>query len=256
MPRSWLSKSAILLCALAALLAASVAYGEGALVRVNGIVLRADGGFQPRSLPRQRFVPIDFRGYFDIGAAGGGEPVALEKVVLDFDRDGRLSSGGLPTCSPSQIENASPAEARQTCAGAIVGTGHIEALIALPGGAVAAKSPLTIFNGSPVAGQPTVVLHARTTVPAIQTFAIVVPIERRRGAFGYRATLELPPIAGGLGAITHVDAKIGRRFSAGGKRRSYVSAHCSDGVLQTHGRFSFADGTIIDGSVEVPCTPR
>ena len=60
----------------------------------------------------------------------------------------------------------------------------------------------------------------------------------------------------GLGAVTHVDVEIGRRFSVGGQRRSYVSAHCSDGILRTHGRFSFADGTIVDGSVEKPCTPR
>jgi hypothetical protein len=101
-----------------------------------------------------------------------------------------------------------------------------------------------------------VILHARTTVPATQTFAIVVPIERRPGAFRYRATLALPPIAAGLGAVTHVDVKVGRRFSAGGQRRSYVSAHCSDGILRTHGRFTFADGTIVDGSVEKACTPR
>jgi hypothetical protein len=101
-----------------------------------------------------------------------------------------------------------------------------------------------------------VILHARTTVPATQTFAIVVPIERRPGAFRYRATLTLPPIAAGLGAVTHVEVKVGRRFDIGGQRRSYVSAHCSDGILRTHGRFTFADGTIVDGSVEKACTPR
>jgi len=254
MPRRRLSAAIVLGLALA-LLPAS-AFAGGALVKVNDIVLRADGGFQPTSLPRQKFTPIHFEGYFDIAAKGGGEPVALEQVVIDFDRDGRLSAGGLPVCEPQQIANASPAEARQTCAGAIVGTGHVEALIGLAGGAVKASSPLTIFNGPLVGGDPTVVLHARTTTPATQTYAILVPIERRRGAFRYRATLTLPPIAAGLGAITHVAVKVGRRFSVGGQRRSYVSAHCSDGILRTRGRFSFANGTIIDGSVEKACTPR
>ena len=128
--------------------------------------------------------------------------------------------------------------------------------IGLPGGTVPASSALTIFNGPPREGQPTVVFHARVAAPATQTFAIVVPIERRPGAFRYRATLDLPPIAGGLGALTHVKVKVGRRFAVSGQQRSYVSARCSDGILRTHGRFSFVDGTIVDGDVEKPCTPR
>jgi hypothetical protein len=255
MPRARLTRVAVLCCGLALLCAASAA-GEGALVVVNNLVLRADGGFRPRSLPRHQFVPIDFQGYFHIAAKGGGKPAALEEAVVDFDRDGRLVAAGLPVCPPERVANASPAAARRACAGAIVGTGHVEALIGFAGVDLPARSPLTIFNGPPRNGNPTVVLHARTTVPATQTFAIVVPIERRPGPFRYRATLALPPIAAGLGAITRVDVKIGRRFSVGGKRRSYVSAHCSDGVLRTHGRFTFADGTIVDGSVEKACTPR
>jgi hypothetical protein len=250
-----LIKAAALCCALALIGAASAA-GQGALVIVNDIVLRADGGFQPRALPRQRFAPIDFQGHFDITARGGGKPVALEEAVIDFDRDGRLSAGGLPVCPAERVSEADTSQARDVCAGAIVGKGRIEAVVGLPGGAVTASSPLTIFNGPAQAGHPTVVLHARLTVPATQTFAIVVPIERRPGEFRYRATLALPPIAGGLGAVTHVAAKVGRRFSADGRRRSYIAAHCSDGILRTHGRFSFADGTIVDGAVEKPCRVR
>jgi len=246
----------VLLClVLAGPLAASAGAG-GALVAVNSLILRADGGFQPRLLPRRQFAPIDFQGHFDIAAKGGGKPVPLEQAVIDFDRDGRLSVAGLPSCPVERVAAAGSAEARRTCAGAIVGTGEIEALVDLGGSAVAAAAPLTLFNGPRQDGNPTVVLHARFTTPATQTFAIVVPIERRPGGFRYRATLDLPPIANGLGAITHVEVKVGRRFSAGGQRRSYVSAHCSDGVLRTHGRFTFADGTIIDGSVEKACTAR
>jgi hypothetical protein len=255
MPRAGLIK-AVAICCVLALLGAASAAGEGALVIVNNIVLRADGGFHPRALPRRQFAPIDFQGHFDIAARGGGKPVALEQVVIDFDRDGRLSAGGLPVCPAERVAEADTAQARQACAGAIVGTGRIEAAIELPGGAAAVSSPLTIFNGPPQAGNSTVVLHARIAGPAPQTFAIVVPIERRPGEFRYRATLALPPIAGGLGAVTHVDAKVGRRFSVNGQRRSYVAAHCSDGILRTHGRFSFADGTIVDGAVEKPCRVR
>ena len=256
MPRGGLTKAAALCCALALLFAASAA-GEGALVIVNDIVLRADGGFQPRALPRHRFAPIDFQGHFDISTRGGGPPAKIEKAIIDFDRDGRLSVHGLPTCPVERIENATPKEARSVCGGAIVGTGHVAATISLPGMApIPASSPLTLFNGEPQNGTPTVILHARTTVPGIQTFAIVVPIERRHGLYAYRATIEVPPIAAGFGALTHVDAKIGRRYSFDGHKRSYTSARCSDGILETHGLFVFADTdkTVISGAVQKPCT--
>jgi hypothetical protein len=230
-----------------------VGSANGALVEVDNLVLRADGGFRPQALPRHQFAPIDFQGHVDLSAKGGGKPSPLRQAVIDFDRDGRLSVAGLPTCSPDAIDEATTEEARRICKSAIVGTGHIEAVISLSSGEVKARSDLTIFNGPPLNGMPTAVLHARTTVPATQTYAIVVPIEQRRGGFRYRVRLDVPPIAGGLGALTHVDVKVGRRYRAGGKQRSYASARCSDNILQTHGRFSFEDGTIIDGLVEKYC---
>jgi len=229
------------------------AVAQGALVEVEGLVLHADGGFQPQALPRHGFAPIRFEGHVGIAARGGGRPSPLRQAIVDFDRDGRLSVAGLPSCRPERIAAASTSEARQLCGNAIVGSGTIEALIAVGAAAVPVRSPLTIFNGPRVDGHPTAVLHARTTVPSVETYAIEVPIERRRGEFRYRVTLDVPPIAGGLGAITGIRVAIGRRYRAGGKRRSYVSAHCSDGILRTHGRFSFEDGTIIDGSVERYC---
>ena len=250
MPHPRLRRAALLsLTALTALAGTAT----GALVEVDDIVLRADGGFKPQTLPRREFAPIDFHGRLDIAAKAGGRPSPLRQALIDFDRDGRLSVGGLPTCAPESIADASSEEARRICAGAIVGTGHIEAAISLESGTVDASAPLTVFNGPPLDGRPTAVIHAQTTVPATQTYAVTVPIEQRRGEYRYRVHFDVPPIAGGRGAITHLDVKIGRRYSAGGKRRSYVSARCSDNILRTHGRFTFESGTIVDGLVEKYC---
>jgi hypothetical protein len=233
---------------------------DAALIRVDNLVLTADGGFTPRTLPRKAYKPIDFKGWARVKAVDGGIPHALKQVVLDFDHDGRLSARGLPICDPALLEEATPEEARSRCRGAIVGTGHIEALIAGVGGGapIPAASLLTLFNGPPQEGHPTVILHARTTVPGVQNFVITIPIKRRRGDFRYRATVDVPPIAAGRGAITYADIDIGRRYRFGGKKRSYVSARCHDGILGTHGRFTFAtdeSDLIVDGSVEKPCTP-
>ena len=230
---------------------------NAALVKVGNLVLTADGGFTPLKLPRQTFAPIDFNGHADLRAADGSVPPPLQQVVLNFDRDGRLSTAGLPVCQPSLLEEATPAEARSRCPNAIVGTGHISALIALGAGApVLAGSPITLFNGPRQEGHPTVILHARTTVPATQTFVVTIPIEKRAGLYRYRATVDVPPIAGGHGSLVHLDVKVGKRYRYRGSERSYTEARCGDGIFRTRGRFTFAEGTIIEGSVEKPCTIR
>lgn len=254
MPLAKVIRAVVLALALLAAAAASAA-GDGALVEVNDIVLRADGGFEPQTLPRRQFAPIEFQGHVDISARRGAPLSPLREALIDFDRDGRLSVAGLPACAPEEIAQQGTAEARRTCRGAIVGTGHIGAAISTLGG-VETRVPLTIFNGPRLATGPSVVLHARTLIPSLETYAILVPIERLRGSFRYRARIELPPLAGGLGALTHIDARIDRRYRAGGASRSYISARCSDNVLQTHGDFTFADGTEISGQVEKYCNDK
>ncbi len=247
---------AIALAACGLLLALLAGAANGARVRVGTLVLRADGGFTPRLLPKRSYAPISFEGFADVETTDGSVPPATREIELEFDHDGRLTTTGLPTCPPTRIEGASPAQARSRCAAAIVGTGHLDAAIAIPGGGhVTARSPLTLFNGPRQDGDPTVILHAQTTFPAVETFVVVVPIERRSGVYGYRVAFEVPQIAGGLGALTRIDATIGRRYRAGGVERSYISARCSDYVLQTRGFFSFADGNVISGSVFKPCRP-
>jgi hypothetical protein len=227
--------------------------GAGAaLVEVNSLILHADGGFQPRALPRHGYAPIRFQGYFDIAAKGGGKPVPLQQAVIEFDRDGRLDVNGLPSCQPDLVAEASTEEARQACSGAIVGNGRIEAIVSSGDVTFPISAPLTIFNGPRVGGAPSAILHARTDFPQPQTFMVVAPIERHPGRFRYRVILNTPSIAAGLGSISRVEVDIGKRFGPG-RKRSYVAGRCSDGVLDTHGRFTFADGTVIDGSVEKAC---
>lgn len=229
---------------------------NAALVRVGNLVLTADGGFKPSALPRSTYAPINFDGEANLRAVDGSVPPALQRVLLDFDRDGRLSTAGLPVCQPGALEEATTREARNRCPGAIVGTGHVGVAIGDGGPPLLVSSPLTFFNGPRLAGKPTVIMHARITVPAVQNFVITIPIEKRAGRWRYRATVDVPPIAGGHGSLTHLDASIGKRYRSAGKERSYVSARCADGIFSTHGRFTFADGTVIDGSVEKACTVR
>ncbi len=235
-----------------------VVSAEGATVRVGTLVLHADGGFEPRLLPRHTFAPIHFQGYGEIKTTNGTAPPALQHVKLEFDRDGHLTTKGLPTCSVSKLEGTTTAEARRRCRDAIVGTGQIAATVPFLGLArVEISVPLTLFNGTPVNGHPAVLGQARAPAPISETYVIVAPIEKRHGSiYGYRTEFEIPSIAGGIGSLARIEAKIGRSYRFHGKQLSYVSARCSDYILQTRGYFSFADGTVIYGSAFKTCTPR
>jgi hypothetical protein len=244
--------------AIAASAALLAGVSGAATVRVGTLVLHADGSFEPRLLPKRAYAPIRFEGYGEVRTTNGTLPPALEHVELEFDRDGRLTTAGLPVCSPGKLEAATPSQARSRCSGAVVGTGQLEAAVSLAGLArLEMTSPLTIFNGPRRGGSPTAVLHAQAPFPVSETYVIVAPIERvRKGIYGYRTEFDIPPIAAGQGSLTRIDSKIGRFYRAGGKKRSYVAARCSDYILQTQGYFSFSDGNVIYGSVFKACTPR
>lgn len=255
MPHPRLRKSALLACALL-LVAAGIA-SAAASIESGTVSLRVDAQFRPRLLPKHSFAPVEFEGQAKIAGRGVPVPPALERIVVDFDRDGRLSVAGLPTCAPETISGASVAEARRLCRGAIVGGGEVEADVNLPTGVVVARSPLTIFNGTPLDGHPTAILHAQTHLPSTQTYAIVVPIEKHRGDFRYRATVDIPPLAAGLGSLTKLEVRVGRRYRVDGQERSYVSARCSDGILRSQASFDFAGGFDIEGTgLEKFCRAR
>lgn len=252
--RRWILGTGALLAVSAVLLAG---VSGAAMVRVGTLVLRADGSFEPRLLPKRTYAPIRFQGYGEITTTDGSLPPAVDHIELEFDRDGHLTTAGLPVCSPSKLEAATPEQARSRCSGSIVGTGRVAAAVSLAGLArINLSSLLTIFNGPRKDGNPTAVLHAQAPFPVSETYVVVVPIEPRKGIYRYRTAFDVPPIAGGLGSLTRIDSKIGRFYRAGGAKRSYVSARCSDYILQTRGYVSFSDGNIIYGSISKACRPR
>lgn len=228
-----------------------------ATVRVGTLVLHADGGFEPQVLPKQAYAPIHFQGFGEIKTTDGSMPPALQQIKLDFDHDGHLTTAGLGVCRPSQLEGATTQQARLRCAAAVVGTGRLGAAVSLAGIArLELRTPLTVFNGPRRNGDPTAIVHAQAPFPVSETYVVVIPIERRQGTYGYHVAFEIPPIAGGLGSLTYISAKLGRLYESHGAQRSYIAARCSDYILQTQGYFSFADGNVIYGSVFKTCRPE
>ena len=59
-----------------------------AMLRTNGITLRADARFRPQALPSRRYVPLDLRAWAKLSYAGPGLPKALTRMRLHMGRNG------------------------------------------------------------------------------------------------------------------------------------------------------------------------
>jgi hypothetical protein len=250
--RKTVLRTLVLLIAVALVVAASA---SAIRLQAGNIVVVTDGGFTPTTLPKHELAPIKLHGYGKISTADGSPPPVLKTITLWFDKHGEVVTKGLPVCTMAKLAATTTPQARKLCPGSIVGTGFGKAVVNFPEqGPIPAGSPITIFNGPPKNGNPTVLAHAHLTVPGPTTF--VVPIEIKRvhdGRYGFQTVADIPRIAGGYGVPIYGQLKIGREWTYKGKRLSYVNASCPDGRLQAKGEFTFKDGTVLHGSLLKPC---
>jgi hypothetical protein len=77
-----------------------------------------------------------------------------------------------------------------------------------------------------------------------------------RAVLGAAPVVNIPKIAGGYGVPISGRLKIGREWVYKGKRVSYANANCPDGRLQAKVRFTFKDGSVLEGDFLKPCTVR
>lgn len=262
MGRRTIRALAVAVAAVAVLAAAGSALGVKAVTKVHiqagNIVVDGEGGFTPSALPRNVDAPITLFGRGKISTADGAYPPVLDTIEFEFDKHGSVDTTGLPKCSMAKLAATTVPAARKLCPGAIVGTGHGRAVVKFPEqGPIAANSPITLFNGPRIKGDPSVLAHAHLTVPAPTTFIVPIRIETiRNGRYGYRVEARIPKIAGGYGIPLAGSIRVGRQWTYKGKRHSFVNARCADGRLQAIGRFGFKDGTQLKGTFLSPCQVR
>jgi len=239
-----------------------VALGAGTAMalrlQIGHIVVTTDGGVTPTTLPKKGFAPIKLHGYGKISTDDGTLPPILETITLWFDKNGEVETRGLPICTPGKLKATTTATARKLCPGAIVGTGFGKAVVNFPDQPpIPASSPITIFNGAPKNGNPTVLAHAHLTRPAPSTFVVPIEIQKvNNGRYGFKTVAKIPPIANGAGVPIYGRLRIGREWTYKGERLSYANAGCPDGRLQAKGTFAFEDGTRLQGTLFEPCKGR
>jgi hypothetical protein len=249
---------AALLIAVAALLA--VSFGPSALgqtVRAGNLIVTVEGGFTPKRLPASKPAPITLRAKSTLKTVDGGRLPAAQTLTLDFDKHTGIDTTGLPTCSVGKLLNTLTANARQICAGALVGTGRAGAEIYFPEQEpFFASGALLIFNGPPKGGQPRLIFHVYARVPAPTTFVTTADMSRiRKGVYGTRVVIKIPSIVAGQGSLSFAEMEIRKSWTHRGRKRNLLLATCPTGRFFVRGDLSFSDGTKMSGKVLRTCTP-
>jgi hypothetical protein len=250
--------AATLACALA--LGATLASAEVAQEGTLRIVF--DGGFTPKSLPRDRPAPITVSVDGEITTTDGSHPPPLKRLQIELNRAGTVSSLGLPACAQSQLQSTSTEAALARCRPALVGGGSFRATLAL-GSAVPARGEALVFNGRDGARHE-LLLHFYTSVPVRATLVLPLTIRRQsQGRYGTVLSTRIPTLAGGFGSITSVKLRIGREYTYRGERRAFVSAACAApagfpgaSFPFARGNFIFAGGRAIHATLNRACKVR
>jgi len=224
-------------------------------IEIGKTAVSATASISPRALPARGLAPVSVTSVTRIKTTDGSQPSALREIVFAFDKHGSVDTKGLPVCTEAKLAETTTATARKRCPGAIVGTGVGKAQVRLPGRPPAEiTTPLTFFNAPAVGGRPSLIAHARETLPEPKTLLVPFSIERvHQGRYGFRVTIEMPEIAGGYGAATLAEATVGKTWTRGGRTVGYTNAYCSGGRLQVEGNLTFANGDFFPGTLTSPC---
>lgn len=243
-------------CALAlglCLLMAGGAYGLTA--EIGNTIVSSTATMLPRELPAKGGAPVTLSSITRIKTKDGSTPGVLGSLDFMIDKHGYIEAKGVPVCTLAKLEATTVSEARKRCGGALVGTGLIKAEVNLPGQPTQkVSSPVSIFNGPKLKGQPSLIAHAYETVPEKKTLLVPIAIEKiNKGRFGFRVQVEIPAIAGGYGAPTLAEATVGRTFTRGGKKVGYLNAYCVGGSLGIQGKLTFTNGDYFPATLTSPC---
>jgi len=213
---------------------------------------KASVGFAPKKLPRKELAPIAVNIEFKIHYDDGKQPPALREVTMEFDRNGRLATTGIPVCGKATLETRGVRAARRACRDSIVGTGV--AHIAIKYSEQEPISlPLTLFNGG-IKGAATILfVQSSMAAPIVATIKLK---EVDNGRYGMEAISTIPPIADGSGSILDFNFTIKRLVESKGARQPYATTRCFDSRLYAHLLSTFVDGTKLTGDLLRACTPE
>jgi hypothetical protein len=227
----------------------------------DGVLIYFRGSYSPNHLPRHRLAPISLTVEGGASGAKGAPPPRLRQIEIAFGGRGGLDTAGLPVCPRARLNNATQRQALARCPGALVGRGQISAEVPLnPADPIPAHTGVLVFNGRH-RGRPAAWVHAYSSSPPV---SFVLPFYFRRSSGGTYGVSMRSPIGRALGRwprLRSFKITLGRRYQAGGRAHSYLSAHCPLAHKFTHlsvpfarASYEFTPGPTIVQPIRRSCT--
>lgn len=225
------------------------------------LIVSLRGELAPLKLPRERPAPVAIRLEGGLETADGSLLPRVRRIELGLPGQGVLDTRGLPVCPQRLLRNTRPPEALTACRGALVGHGRLRAVVVLPNQApLTAAADLRAFNGR-IGKRRALILHAYLDDPPT---VVVLPfrIVPGSGRFGTALVADLAAALGPSVRFAHFQIELSRRFSRGGRARSYLSATCpvpkgTAGYFSlARVEFTLADGRRISQGIARSCRAR
>jgi hypothetical protein len=249
----------IALFALAACLVLTQA-ASAEVVQQGSTRVSFQGSLSPTRLPRTGSAPVKVSVAAKIFGVGGAPPPALRRIQLKINKEGVFERSGLPVCTVEEIQPTTNEDALAACGGALVGEGEFSAQVGFAGQApFPAKGKILAFNGT-YEGKPAILAHIFGTEPAPTSYTLPFLVSPLKGTYGTLLSAALPDATGTSGYITGLSLELGRSFSVGGSRHSFISAGCPapagfPGATFpfVHAAFGFAGGQKLSSTVTRNC---
>jgi hypothetical protein len=211
--------AAILCLALAALAQAEV-------VQRDNLRVTFEGALTPHTLPRTGTAPVRVSVATKVASTDGADPPQLRRISIAINRNGRFEPQGLPVCPLRAIQPSTTADALAACRSSLVGEGNFSASVLFTQQAPFPSAGKVYAFNSTIHGRPAILAHVFGTEPVPTSFTLPFELLPSKGTFGTVLRASLPQVTGNSSYITGLSLNLGRNFTAGGKRRSYLSAGC------------------------------
>ena len=226
---------------------------------VSTLDVTLDVEVSPTALPKTERAPASLTVDTAIGTKDGSRPPALEKLVLQLDRNTSIDVGGVPICNRGYDIRLGLDGVRRICRDSIVGGGKAGFEVAFPELAPVASSPnaLAIFNGGTDEGRTVLYALTEMTQPVVTMITMRIEIRRHpKGRMGTEAIVSVPKVLNGAASLTDLSLILHRRISGRASKAGILSAKCPEGEFLADVRADFADADAVAVDLLRRCTPK
>jgi hypothetical protein len=206
-----LRKSAFLAAALCAVVALLASVASAEVEEKQGVRVSVEGKLAPKALPRHGSAPVSVSVSGQIGARASVAPPQLETLTIAINRQGKLSSKGIPNCRLGHIDPSTTQEALSACRSSLIGEGTFSADVRLPEQSPFPSDGKVLAFSGKLGGRQAIFAHIYGTKPVPTSYVLPFLIKSSSGTYGTVLEASLPKVTGEWGFVTGISITLDRQ---------------------------------------------